>query len=279
MKNKSSAKKKHEKQVCKIVASFIAKRKNLTIDDISFPDEEEHNEQAVDVLIKCSSMEIVLEHTRIESYPAQIADKCMVENLLKPLENKLTDQLPTPGHYKLSIAVGAVKGAKDTESIQKALIEWVEEKAPLLELPIHKPSNKHRITEKPSGVPFEVTLYRFERRDGKFFVMLVAPSELESKRRQRIKIALEEKCPKLSKAKGEKRTSVLLLESDDICLGGQTQIAKAVVEDLPQNNVPDEIYLVETEIKPWVLWVLKEREKLFPSLDNDGPHYLDPTLY
>jgi len=277
MKNKSSAKRSHEKQVCKVVASFITKLKNLTIDEIISPEEEEHNEQAVDALIKCSSIEIVLEHTRIESYPAQIADKYMVKNLLKPLEGKLTGQLPTPGHYELSIAVGAVKGAKDTERIQKALIAWIQEKAPLLELPIHKPSDKHYVREKPRGVPFEVALHRFERRDGRFSIVLVAPAELETKRRQRIKIALEKKCPKLSKAKGETRTSVLLLELDDICLGDPIQTAKAVTEELSQNDVPDEIYLVETEAKLWVVWVLKDGKALFSDLEDWGPYSLEPV--
>ncbi|MBW8041574.1 MAG: hypothetical protein FVQ85_16480 [Planctomycetes bacterium] len=276
MKNKSSAKRSHEKQVCKVVASFIAKIKNLTIDDIISPEEEEHNEQAVDALIKCSSIEIVLEHTRIESYPEQIADNYMVKNLLKPLVGKLTGKLPTPGHYRLSIDVGAVKGAKDTERVQKALIAWVQEKAPLLELPVHKPSDKHYIREKPCGVPFEVALHRLERRDGKFTIELVAPAELETKRRRRIKIALEKKCPKLSKAKGETRISVLLLELDDICLGDPIQTAKAVTEELSQNDVPDEIYLVETEAKPWVVWVLKDGEALFSDLEDWGPYDLDP---
>lgn len=186
-------KKEYEKRVCKAVIEIIKKRKNLLVDKIEYPDEKERNKQAVDVLLKCSSREIVLEHTRIESYPQQIKDWSQIRKLLKPLEEMLTGKLPAPGHYELSVDVGATKGAKHTKVIQKALIKWIKEKAPLLQPGSPDVAPDHYKREKPDGVPFEVTLYRWPGNNGKFWIMEDAPADLAEKKRERIREALEEK--------------------------------------------------------------------------------------
>lgn len=92
----------------------------------------------------------------------------------------------------------------------------------------------------------------------------------------RIRSAPEDKCPKLQAAKGDDLTSVLVLESNDIALANSVDIAKAVVKELSerQDDIPDEVYLVETEIEPWVVWVLKEGPHLFPDVAEAGPYYL-----
>jgi hypothetical protein len=266
----------HEDKVCDTIVHFIAKRKNLIIDKICYPDKDKKdNTPSVDRLIKCLGVEILLEHTLIESYPEQIADSKRVANLLGPLRRKLAGKLPTPGHYQLSINVGAVKGAKDTESIQTALLKWIKEKAPLLKVGSPNVAPAHYIREKPLGVPFEVTLYRFSRRDGEFWIILNAPENLQKKRRQRIRKALEEKCPKLHEARGNKRISVLLLEYDDIFLGNDLVISQDIIAELPsRNDVPDEIYLIDTCITRWSVSVVKEGVSLFPNIQNLGPHYL-----
>ena len=270
---------KHEDEVCNTVVDFIVKRKNLTINRISCPDKEKKNNvPSVDRLIECRGVEIVLEHTLIESYPEQIADSKRVTKLLGPLRTELTGQFPSPGHYKLSIDVGAVKGAKDTEYIQNALIKWIKEKAPLLRVGSPNVAPNHYIREEPPEVPFEVTLYRFARRDGELRSMLDAPEDLREKRRERIRKALEEKCPKLHKARGDNRISVLLLEWDDIFLGDDLEIAHVVTGELAvRNDVPDEIYLVDTSIiTQWAVLVVKDGTSLFRDIDDPEPYYLKP---
>lgn len=267
---------KHEKKVCKAVLGVIAGRKNIVIENIDYPDEKERTKKAVDVIGKTSSGEIVLEHTRIESYPKQIEDWSQVRKLLKPLEKILTKKLPMPGHYVLAVEVGAIKGAKNTESIQKALIKWIKNKAPSLQLGSPETAPGHYIREKPEGVPFEVYLYRWPRNDGKFWIQENAPDDLENKRRKRINEALEDKCPKLWKAKGDKRTSILLLELDDISLGSHLSAGEALIEELTfRNDPPDEIYFARTELEKWEIWILKEGDCIFRDVKEPGPYYLD----
>ncbi len=270
--------KKHEHLLCDTVVHFIAKRKNLTITEICYPDKaKKNNEPSVDRLIKCSGIEIVLEHTLIESYPEQIADRKRVSNILGPLQTELAGQLPTPGHYNLLINVGVVKGVKNSRRIRSALTNWIKAKAPFLQVGSPNVAPCHYIREKPPGVPFEVTLYRFPGRDGELWTKLLASNDLDAKRKERIRKALDDKCPKLYDAKGNMRFSILLLESDDIFLANCCEIAKAVSEEFnDRDKAPDEVYLLETEVKPWAVWVLKEEDRLFNDIENSGPYYLRP---
>lgn len=271
-------KKEGEKRVCNVVVDIMSKREGMEIESINYPDEDERNEEAVDMLIRCSVGEIVLEHTTIESYPKQLEDWSEIRKLLKPMANMLEGKLPVLGQYELAVDVGACKGAKDTEGIQKALAEWIEKKAPSLRVGSPEVAPEHYIKERPNGVPFEVTLCRWPGNDGKFYLAENAPDDLQERRRERIKVALEDKCPKLCKARGDGRKSVLVLELDDISLGSHIYVGEALVEELNlRNDVPDEIYLVRTELEEeWVVWVMKEGRTMFRGVRNAGPYYVRP---
>jgi hypothetical protein len=271
-------KKEHEKKVYKIVLDLIHKRKRIKPNHVRFPDEEERNKEAVDVLAEYAGGRIVIEHTVIESYIGQRDDYSRIIKLLKPLEKTLENELPKPGHYSLTINVGATKGAKNTDSIRNNLIVWIKATAPLLKIGSPRTAPDHYRQEKPQGVPFEVTLYRFEGNNGKFFIMLNCPKDVETQKKARLEIAFKRKCPKLAKAKQDKDISILLLEMNDISLGNIASVAQDVQDILPkQSNIPDEIYLIRTELEKWEVWVLKEGDNLFEDVMEAGPHYYDHT--
>jgi hypothetical protein len=266
----------HEDQLCDTIVQFITQRKSVSICGIDCPDEEKDtNLPSVDRLIRCSGVEIVLEHTLVESYPEQIADVCRVKEIMGLVKSKVQGSLPVPGHYEVSLGAGAVKGAKNTKTIQEALVRWIKSKAPSLLIGSPDVAPHHYITERLTGIPFEITLYRWPRNDGKFRFTFFAPDDLEAKRIERISKALERKCPKLNKARGYSRVSILLLEADDISLGNHLLIGKALKSALlPRRDVPDDIYLVETELREWCVWILKEGDKSFENVEDPGPHYL-----
>ncbi len=101
-------------------------------------------------------------------------------------------------------------------------------------------------------------------------------NDLERERQKRIGDALKTKFPKLSKAKKEVGgISVIVLESNDIALANNALIAAALINELDkkQEDIPDEIYLVETELQnTWYITILKEGRSLFSQIDNYGPH-------
>lgn len=271
-------KNEHEKEVCEAIVDFIVNRKNLTIKEIRFPDEEIRNAEAVDILVHCVQTNIIIEHTRIESYPEQIGEDIRVKKLIGPVIKKLDGKMPKPGHYRLCLHVGAVKGVKykDSTKLQLALEDWIIKKAPTLEIGSPNTAPCHYVKEKPDGVPFEVTLYRWPCRDGRICCSLVCSDDLEQQQIQRIQRALRDKCPKLQDAKNSNNISILVLELNDIFLGNYTWVAKNVIRDLDnRQDIPDDIYLIMTELDSWDVWIIKEEDTEFPNIRDAGPYYLD----
>lgn len=251
----------------------MEKRKRVKFSNISV------SQHDIDSRFESDTKKFVMEHTLIESYLEQISDNHQFDNLFEPLKNELSGTLPAPGHYILCVKTGAVKGIKNESWVRKNLSQWLREKAPVLKLRSPSQPSNFYIREMPQGVPFEVALYRFPGKDGEFFISFFSPENLEEERRVRIRKALDDKCPKLLAARGNDKTSVLVLEYNDISLGNYVDIGNVLVQELSlrQNDIPDEIYLVWTGEKQTAVIVLKEGLHIWPNVSDDGPHNLDPA--
>jgi hypothetical protein len=285
----------HRKRVCDAFAGYIAKRKDIEINKVSYPDKKDRTDKEVDVLIKHKDGEIVIEHTRIESFTKQIERETHLQKLLWPLRTKLSGQLPI-GDFELSVDVKGVKRAKNIKEIQVYLIKWIMQKAPLLSLgPADtetlinqafqlndkeiETSTTHCIREKPDGVPFEVSLCRFPgygEFERSLYIYLNVPEDLEEKRKVRINEAIGKKCPKLNTARSrcQNGTSIFLLELNDISLGNANHVYDAFDNEfIGRNDVPDEIYLLRTETDEWMIWIFKEGE----WIPHTRPVFLNKT--
>ena len=204
--------------------------------------------------------------------------------LLGPLEARLSGNLPLPGHYQLSIEIGILKGVKvkKIDKIRDKIESWVYAKAPSLAVGSPQTTPRHCVSEIFQDIPFKITLYRWEplspARDGKLSISRFMTNDLENKRQDRIKKAINKKCPKLLAAKnqGNGFKSVLILESNDLALANFSFIGKAFIKEIINcdNEVPDFVYLVETGISPWVVWILKDRLRNFPNISDMGPYYV-----
>lgn len=276
----SMSNRQHERRVCEAVIHVMEAHRGLRASDKSWPEDEQRTQEAIDCQFRLGDSRVVMEHTRIESFPGQgqIEDDVRFVRLLGPLERTLSSALPIPGHYVLVVAPKAVAGVRDAGHLRRALEQWVRLKAPTLVLGSPATAPRHFVREVPPGVPFEVALYRFPDLDGQFMIARAVPEDLESERRARIQTALAAKCPKLQSAKGSGFTSALVLESDDIALGNQVEIAEAVVVELHarHGDVPDEVYLVNTATEMWSVWLLRRSPHLFPHVARQGPYYVDP---
>jgi hypothetical protein len=270
--------KSHQKEVYQVAIHLMERRKNKSLTIASVPDEIERTKKAVDLHVRGDDTDYYIEHTLIESFPGQISDGSRIMELLAPLEKSLVGKLPR-GHFNLTVASGAVAGATDIDKIQAALKKWILEKSPSLS---NEASTKQRYTqyrEMPTNLPFEVVLSCDPRLEDSFYIARFAPNELEKKRRERIQVALNNKCPKLKAAKTQHNSrSVLILESNDIALANQFLIASAFVDEVKKrlDDIPDEAYLVETDIpNQWSIWILKEDANYFPDITGYGPYYID----
>jgi len=111
---------------------------------------------------------------------------------------------------------------------------------------------KHFARNKIPGVPFEITLYKRPRRDGKFRIARFSPEQIEEKRKEVLKQALCSRGEKVVNYKKKGYHTNLILESNDIALANANDIGRALnnaVDQLKNIELPDEIYLIETEIE------------------------------
>jgi hypothetical protein len=94
----------HDKRVSRFAAADVARGRNggaLTID--SFPDEEERTAPAVDVIAHDEIGPIVVEHTVVESYPAQLHDNKSMSEVFSGFAERFGRSLEPPGAYTLAI--------------------------------------------------------------------------------------------------------------------------------------------------------------------------------
>ena len=116
---------RNEERVCKAAKRLIEERDGGPLVDTECPDKTEHRKQAVELLFESPTKRYAIEHTRIESFPQQIADGKAFSCLLEPLETDLAGELP--GIYTLVVAVGATNGipVSDHERIRTLVKQWI----------------------------------------------------------------------------------------------------------------------------------------------------------
>ena len=254
---------KNEEPICRAVMCLIEGRDGGPMTVTDRPDRTDRRRPAVELLFESPSKRYAIEHTRIESFPSQIADGKAFSDLLEPLETALSGRLP--GCFMLVVAVGATDGirASDHWRIRGLVERWILSRASSLEG--QGPSST--VTEQPPGVPFPLILHRTPtRRGSRLRIFRGRPEELEPQRAGRVQQAVARKCPKLAVQKVDGRETILVLESDDIALANCADICASVSLALAgRDDVPDSVFLVDTAGgRPWYLWALKEGADLYP---------------
>lgn len=265
---------KREAQVCGVVVRLMERRKADELVGCHPHDKAERNQQAVEYLLEFNSGDkFAMEHTRLGSFPQQIADNVQWEKLLLPLEAELSGTLALPGHYILAVEAGATAAIRryDAAEVRAGIARWVREVAAGLQVGSPATTPEHIARAKPVGVPFVVVLARWPSMDGKFSVLRHAMEDLDDLRRERVRRALDDKCPKLLQCAADGRKSVLVFEFSDIALGYE-DAHEAIAEELREmgSDAPDEVYFV---LAPdgsdvWYVWILKEGARIFPYVDD-----------
>jgi len=256
------------KRIIKKVLDFLSRTINLACEITGFPDEIERNSPACDVSAIVGNREVAVEHTSIDSYPSQRKDDNRFRKVLGPLENELAGKLPAPGHYQLGVNINVIPTGINWDNVRLRIREWCQKVAPTLEIGDPFTAPRHFVRETPEGVPFEVTLGRWPRRDGQFKVVRFFPEDLERQRTEAIYQALASRGPKVAKYRDRGFRTILILESDDIALANDSDIGQAFVNTINKcgsTPLPDEVYLVQSEVEPYDFYCLKFGDTLFPD--------------
>lgn len=270
---------KNEQPICRSVMGLIAKLQQENIIKVAAVDSVVRDRPAVEFVFKTETGRFAIEHTRIESFPAQIAEGKQFAELLDPLEAGLRGRLP--GAFYLYVN-GKTAGIPRLEhdAVRRALSEWILTNAVNLDPEDQTgPDGNCRITETPAGVPFSVTLCRESTCEDSLLIVRSSPKERSALLRERIGTSLGRKCPKLQQMRDNGYTSILVLESDDIALANRSAIASATGAELePRCDQPDVILWVRTSTQPWKAWFLKNGAEVHPNIAAPGPFVLDPLF-
>ncbi|MCH7549326.1 MAG: hypothetical protein IH969_07325 [Candidatus Krumholzibacteriota bacterium] len=102
------SKRKHQKQVCEAALMVVNERTGKKLRIVSSPDEYVRDKQAVDHVASDGDERLVIEHTRLESFPEQVSDDHRVQPMFETIERTMKGKLPSPGGYILVIAPHAL---------------------------------------------------------------------------------------------------------------------------------------------------------------------------
>ena len=269
----------NEGRVCDAVVRILEMRTGMTRANTYRPEDQTHREGSrVELCLTLGKTVYAIEHTRIESFSNQIARGVSFALLVRPVVAELDQKLPGPALYDLVFPLDQyIKvNRRQLLRIQEALICWIRENATELHRTILDRASPHSpqrdlgdfVEGRPPCFPFDIRLYCrvFQliavSEPGRIGASRIAPEsdKLEKSRAEALLKSLNDKCPKLHNFRREKERqgnevrSVLVLESDDVALSNDVVVAEKIPGLLAdRSDVPDEIYLVETEIDTW--WV------------------------
>ena len=238
----------------------------------------------MDFRVRIGVREYAIEHTQIEAIPDFIRVGKEYKHLLGTLIDELSGTLPGPAFYAVHFPIDTHLGVKEADlaRIRRDFIDWIRQKAQCLyERNREKLKRKHRspryldrIEAEPPGFCYPVRLWvraaHSASEGGTLRHARFAPddTELETLRAKRLRKALSHKCPKLQCCKEDGAQTVLVLESDDIALTNHVLVGQCLAALLSDHaDLPDEIYLVETEMDPWTVRCMKLDTACWP-LDN-----------
>ena len=235
--------------------------------------------------------EYAFEHTLIEAFEGATRAGKLSAELMTPVRLEVRGRLPGPAHFQLYLPLDPclVVPRSELESCQRTIVEWIlNEAGPLHRRAIagleHAPfrrSLQASVEAKLPGFPYPVKMWCGVRRvrdgsgEGQLLDGRMGPDrgELETMRMARLRRTLSDKCPKLRQCRDEGARTVLVLESSHIFISNHALVRDALAGLLrARPDAPDEVFLVETEIAPWIVYPMKFRAE-------SGTHFGDGTLF
>ena len=275
----------NEGKACDAVVRSLERRTGHDRADLWCP-EKAGADPPVELRFKLGNRHYAMEHTRIEAFEHQIQTGVRFAQLVEPVIEALNGKLPGQAIYELHFPLHTSLKANERrlKELQRRLTEWTRENATKLheracDAAAEQATSQRRavsITDTPPRFPYEVTLHRWERRglgkreQGWLGAARVAAENMEPSRTTRLRKALDDKRGKLRTCKGQGAQTILVLESDDIALSNHVIIGDALLKALDgHTDAADEIYLVETQLEPWIVRRMKHGDECWPDVTED----------
>jgi len=276
----------NEGKVCEAILRYLERREGARRADVTSP-EDDHHTDPVELTWRLGSQLFALEHTGIEPFEGHVQLDAEAKRHFEPISAGLANALPH-GVIELHVPAKVMLGRSKTAiaGIQAALIDWIKHTAPTLPMRSYADYIGDIRPVSLPGVPFDVTLYRFETLapiGDRFQIVHIVTGDREQARCERLRRACVKKFPKLAAWKRTQGArTILVLEDNDIQLTNHAIVAEAYLPlARARDDRPDETYIVATCMDPWSAWPLLVGDvSLFDLLarDSDVRCEIDPAL-
>lgn len=271
---------KNEMGLCEAVIRLLEEDAGLCRQEVRFP-ELDRIGPPVECRFELAGERYAIEHTLIEPFADHIRTGSEFDELIRPVETALNGTMPVPGTYTLFFPVHPTAGRhrRTHAALREKIIAWAREAGSALHAEAPWRDDRHR---RPHGHAGERTTVidglplRLDRRvhwsesgrhDGTLFVSRVVGEDLETKRLERVRTALDRKLGKLMDCRAEGDTTILVLEFSDIVLTNHILIGEALDIALDgRSDIPDRLLIADT--------TLPQRWNLFPAV-IDGVFSID----
>lgn len=228
-----------DKEVIVLFVEYLAHKVYPGLEIERFPDEEAPGD------IDAIAGQFAIEHTSIDTIPQQRRDAAWFMESIGSLEQEFEGKLPF--RLSLTFPYTGIRRGQDWQELKTAIQNWVMTESVKLS------EGSHMISRIP-GIPFE---FRATRRcTGKAGVLLsrLAPDNPDFP--SRLQNHLDRKIAKLTPYKGKGKTTLLLVESDDIAFMNEGFMWDSIREAYPKGLPPgvDQVWFAHTSIPEDVLF-------------------------
>ena len=234
---------------------------------VAWPDDDDHVDKAVELIARdATGAEVAIEHTRIESFPGQMADRLAIHEYFRRGGPQISGRNDA-GKYRLSVLPGAPRGLsrRQRKRVPSVLTEWVAGNLDRAPWP-HRPGEPNHLIGSHPDLPFRWALRRWVPDaiglvgpDANVVpIDHATPPDSEGLREQRLARALADKVPKLLAAADRHRRSILVLEDRDPDMSAPLLVSRALQAAVGDLELPDVIYTLLTRSRDPIMGVLYE---------------------
>lgn len=266
----------HETETCEGIIQHLEQRQRMRRSDVRVRDRggETSADARVEMTFRLGAQLYALEHTGIEPFDGFMAHQNRAPSLFLPLQaaaaTALAAMLADGVVIEMHLPIDAFtnRNMPEVREIQAALLTWISATAPTLPPRRYADYRGTFVTAQPAGVPFQVSLVRFDGiagMQGRFQLKHLTRGA-EAPRVERIARACEKKFPKLARWKqSDIARTVLVFEDNDVQLTNVSIVAEVFLPiATARADAPDETYMVSTCTSPWYAWpILVDRQSYF----------------
>jgi hypothetical protein len=224
-----------DRDIINAFVTYLSGHGHLNLQVNRRPDEENRDSADIDAI----AGSFAIEHTSIDTLPNQRRDSDWFMQVVGGLERELSDKLPFRLH--ITIEYNAVTKGQNWRTIREMIKSWITNEAPSL-------ADGRHVLDNIPGVPFRLHIIKASDRRPRLIFARLEPDDKTLP--DRIRRQFDRKVEKLKKYKNAGKTTVLLIENDDLALMNEWKMIDSIRRAYPA-GFPlevDQVWYADTSI-------------------------------